>query len=69
MKFSPVSSSNINAVGFDSVTGILGIEFKSGKTYYYTGVGADTHQALIGADSIGKYVRENIIKKYPLINL
>jgi hypothetical protein len=62
MKRIPVKSSNIAEVGYDEGTKILEIQFKSGGVYQYAGVEPYTHADLIGAESIGRFVNQNIVK-------
>ncbi len=55
-----VQSSNINAIGHDSETNTLVIEFKRGGKYSYNPVTEGGYRALISAPSIGKYFQESI---------
>lgn len=64
MTRTPVRSSNIAAIGYDAVTGILEIEFKNGDVYQYDNVAEATHKALMKANSIGSYVAIHIKNKY-----
>lgn len=61
IKLEPVKSSNIDAIGHDSVNDELHIQFKTGGTFVYPGVSAEKHAALIGADSVGKHFRNSIM--------
>lgn len=63
MNMQPVTSSQIAAVGHDPETNTLRIEFKKGGVYEYEGVSAEEHQALIGAESIGRYFGQNLRSK------
>lgn len=56
----PVSSSNVATVGYDSETQTLEIEFNNGGVYQYFDVSQDIYEALISADSVGKYLNANI---------
>ena len=62
MEMQPVKSSNVEAVGYDEGTSTLTIKFKSGGIYQYPGVDPDTHLSLMGAESIGRFVNQNIVK-------
>lgn len=53
----PVESSQIAAVGHAG--DVLAVRFKGGQLYHYTGVSAEQHQALVGAESIGKHFNAN----------
>lgn len=55
MKFTPHDSSVIAGSHHDPETNTLHLEFPSGKRYRYEGVDAETYQALITAESIGKH--------------
>jgi hypothetical protein len=56
----PVSSSNINAVGYDSEKSEMTVEFKSGGTYVYFNVDPSIHAQFVGSPSIGKFFHSNI---------
>lgn len=57
-----VSSSNLKAVGYDSATKTLEIEFLDGGLYEYFGVPASVHQGLMSASSHGQYFDQYIKK-------
>lgn len=58
----PVKSSNIASVGYDEGNKTLEIQFKSGAVYQYSGVEPQTHADLMAAESVGKFVQQNIVK-------
>ena len=60
MDRTPVSSTNIKAVGYDAASKTLAIEFHSGKVYHYSDVEPEKHQALLAAPSIGKHFGAHI---------
>lgn len=61
MDFTPVESSNLSEVGYDRLTRILGVRFKKGGgLYHYLDVGPETHDALMAADSKGKFLALDI---------
>jgi hypothetical protein len=60
MQHTPVSSSNIESVGYDAGKQELEIKFKNGGTYRYAGVDARKHAALMGAKSIGAHFHQHI---------
>jgi hypothetical protein len=63
MERTPVKSSNVESVGYDEETKTLEVQFKgSHKVYQYSGVESQTHADLMGAESIGKFVHQNIVK-------
>lgn len=64
MNMIPVSSSNLQAVGYDPTTQILRVAFKNGSLYEYSGVPASVHAGLMAAGSHGSYL-DTYIKKGP----
>jgi hypothetical protein len=63
----PVKSSNVDSVGYDEGTKTLEIQYKGKPSkpsaiYQYPGVEPQTHADLMGAESIGKFVQQNIVK-------
>ena len=60
----PVSSSNINAIGYDEQSLTLEVDFKNGGSYQYLGVPPSVHQALMRASSHGKYLESHIKGRY-----
>lgn len=61
----PVSSSNLRSVGYDSRTGTLEIEFYSGGVYQYSNVPPSIYQGLMNAFSKGSYHHAYIKNSYP----
>lgn len=60
----PVSSSNIKSVGYDAQTRTLAIEFSNSRVYHYADVSPEAHQALIGADSIGRHFAAHVRNQF-----
>lgn len=58
----PVESSNVKAIGYKEKTKELYVEFIGGSVYKYLDVEKDLHEGLISADSVGKFLNENIKK-------
>lgn len=56
----PVSSSNVAAVGYDPNTQTLQVEFNSGSIYQYFDVPQTIYEALISAESKGKFLNAQI---------
>lgn len=52
----PVTSSNIERVGYDAATQTLRVVFHGGRGYDYAGVDAETYANLKTAESKGKFV-------------
>ena len=64
MNRTPVTSSNVATVGYDANTMTLEIEFQNGSVYQYFSVPEVEYQGLITADSVGKYLNQNIKNNY-----
>lgn len=63
MQMIPVSSSNLESVGYEN--GVLCIAFHGGRVYEYTGVPESVYQGLMAASSHGKYFHAYIRNVYP----
>lgn len=55
MERTPVSSSNLAAVGYDLNTHTLEIAFNSGSVYQYSNVPESVYRGLMDASSHGRY--------------
>ena len=64
MKRENVSSSNLASVGYNEENEILEIEFNHGGIYQYFNVPINEYEALMSADSHGKYFAANIRNDY-----
>lgn len=60
----PVTSSNIQSIGYDVDSGVLEIEFKGGTVYQYFEVPPQVHGEMLQAGSLGQYFMANIRNKY-----
>ena len=60
----PVDSSMVSAVGYDTESQDLYVEFNSGKIYCYQEVEPEVFQELLTAESVGSYMRYGIIGTY-----
>lgn len=56
----PVTSTNLQSVGYDDSSHILTIEFRNGSVYEYEDVPPEVHAELMNADSHGKYFQRHI---------
>lgn len=61
----PVTSSAIEAVGYDRPTRRMRIRFTGGNEYDFCGVPEHVYQDLLSASSIGAYYNEYIKDRYP----
>lgn len=59
-----VKSSTISHVGYDDTTSTLKVRFKTGGEYHYKNVPKKEHDALLSAESVGKYFIKNIKNSY-----
>lgn len=60
MKMTPVTSSNIAAIGYCEDTAQLAVKFKNGKTFVYSDVSEDEWGLLMLSDSAGKHFNQFI---------
>lgn len=61
------TSSDIDNLSYYPAQLRLVIEFKKGRSYEYSPVNGELYHGLFLAPSLGKYVRENIIKNKDII--
>lgn len=64
IEMKPVQSSNIRAIGHDPELAALIVEFTSGDFYEYADVNSEQFAALLGAESVGKYLNQHIKGKH-----
>ena len=64
MQMIPVSSSAINAVGYDQSTSQMYIRFKQGHTYTFCRVPQHVFDGLLAAGSKGTYYDHHIRGRY-----
>lgn len=64
-----VKSSNLASIGYDAKNEILEIEFNHGGVYQYSGVPKEKYEALMNADSHGKYFAANIRNDFDYIKI
>lgn len=62
--YQPVTSSQLAECGYDAEAKVLGIKFVGGGTYHYSNVPQETFDALMRAESVGKYFGSNIRGKF-----
>jgi len=60
MNRTQVKSSFIESIGHEGDT--LEVAYKGGGLYKYTGVPRETYESVLGAESIGKAFREQVLK-------
>lgn len=65
MKLEPVTSSQVEAIGYDPATQVMRVKFKNaGAEYDYAGVTPELHAATLKAESIGKFLGQHIKGKH-----
>ena len=58
-------SSNISHHGYDPTSQTLAVQFKAGgKTYHYAGVPGDLFTQMGKAESVGKFIVEQVVGKF-----
>lgn len=60
----PVSSSQIEAIGYDEASKTLAVKFKKGAVYQYQNVPAELYKQFSKAESLGKFFGATI-KAHP----
>jgi len=61
----PVSSSNVDSIGYDSQNQIVYVRFLNGTLYIYKGVPNHEFDGLLNAPSVGSYLHRNYKNVYP----
>lgn len=61
----PVSSSNIESIGYDEPNQEVYVKFLNGSTYTYKGVPIHEFENLRDAPSLGSYLHRNYKNVYP----
>jgi len=64
MRMQQVSSSMVNAVGYDKKNQTLCVDFNGGKTYEYYDVPIEVYEGLADAGSVGRYLNSEVKGKY-----
>jgi KTSC domain-containing protein len=64
MERRPVQSRSLASVGYDRDTLVLETEFRNGRVYQYFAVPANSYEAFIASESLGKHFNENIRNTY-----
>ena len=59
-----VSSSTIEAVGYDGETKTMTVHFKNGGKYKYHDVPEAAYNELLAADSVGKHLHKHVRGKF-----
>ena len=65
MRVATVESTTLATVTYDEAQELLQLEFCSRAIYFYFGVPAAVHQALLDAPSKGRYFNQSIRGQFP----
>jgi hypothetical protein len=65
MDMVPVTSSAMEAVGYDPQTRLMKIRFSGGRIYDFCGVPEHVYHGLLNAPSKGVYYNDHIKDRYP----
>jgi hypothetical protein len=60
----PVSSSNVAELGYDSDNQVVYVRFSDNRLYIYKGVSQVEYDGLLNAPSIGSYLHRNFKNVY-----
>lgn len=66
---SPVTSSNLKAVGYDPASQALEVHFKNGTRFRYAKVPPEAHAELMAAESPGGHFHRHIRARYEGVRL
>ncbi len=58
----PVQSSNVESIGYQPNE--LHVRFRAGGHYVYDGTNAELHQALLAAESKGRFIGQHLKGKF-----
>jgi len=61
----PVSSSNVQSIGYDEANQVLYVRFTNNTLYCYNGVPVAEFFGLQSTSSVGTYLSQNIKGSYP----
>ncbi len=64
MERQSVDSSSLQSIGYDTLTQALEVEFHHGALYLYRDVPPNVFEALMAADSKGRFFNANIRERY-----
>lgn len=58
-------SSNVEMVWYNNVNNKLTVQYKGDRKYVYSGVPEEVYEQLTDAESVGKFLNQNIVNIYP----
>ena len=65
----PVSSSNLDALGYDDTDSTMYAQFKGGAVYAYQGVPKDIYELVLNANSVGRALNEHVKNVYNYVRV
>lgn len=69
MTITNIKSSNIKTIEYNEEIQTLTVEFQSGAKYAYSKVPKNVFTRLVSANSVGRYLNENIKNNYTYVRL
>ena len=69
MRLSPVDSSSLASIGYDSTQQLLEVEFKHGAVYRYEDVPPEVFTVFLKADSKGAFFNSHIKDSYDCVRV
>ena len=64
-----MESSSVAAVGYDAQAMVLEVAFNHGAVYQYSDVPEAVYRALVGADSVGRYLNAHVKGSYAFVRV
>lgn len=64
INYQPSDSSQVSAWGYNALAKTLGVQFRSGGTYHYHEVPQEVADAMVKAESLGKFVGSQLRGKF-----
>jgi hypothetical protein len=64
-KRQPVESSSLASVGYEAASQTLEVEFRTGNTYRYFHVPPSVYEALLAAESKGRFFVREVRARFP----
>lgn len=64
IRMTPVSSSNIAAIGYSAICRVLQVDFLTGKRYRYNNVPSQVFDCFLAAESKGRYLNSVIKSEF-----
>ena len=69
MKYIPVKSSTVEAIGYDYDNSNLHVQFVNGREYIYGNVPCQVYAKFLEADSKGRYLNEAVVGRFNYVRI